>query len=122
MKLRVYAYTGCGTCRKALDFLRREGIPHEVIPIREQPPKPAELKAALRTMGGQLRRLFNTSGKDYRELGIKDRLDSMSPEEAIDLLAANGNLVKRPFVVRGRVAWAGFNEAEWRQRLGKAGK
>ena len=117
MKLKVYAYRGCGTCRKALKFLETLGIAHEVLPIREQPPTKAALKRALAD-AGNLRKLCNTSGQEYRRLGLKDRLSQMSEEEVLDLLAGNGNLIKRPFVVAGRNAWAGFNEADWRARLG----
>jgi arsenate reductase len=117
MKLKVHAYHGCGTCRKALKFLETHGIPHEVIPIRERPPSRAALKRALQDAGG-LRQLCNTSGREYRRLGLKERLAEMSEAEVLDLLAGNGNLIKRPFVVAGREAWAGFNEAGWRARLG----
>ena len=56
----------------------------------------AELRQVLDAVQGDLRRLFNTSGKDYRELGMKDKLPGMSEDEALDLLASNGNLIKRP--------------------------
>lgn len=118
MKLKIYSYSGCGTCRKALRFLAAAGVEHEIVPIRDQPPSKAALKRALAEAGGNLRRLFNTSGQDYRRLGLKDRLPTLKPAEAIDLLAANGNLIKRPFVLVGKEAWTGFDEADWRARLG----
>lgn len=118
MKLRVYAYQRCDTCRRALRWLYDQGIEAEVLPIREQPPSRTELRRALASTGGHLRALFNSSGRDYRALGLKDRLPSLSLEEALDPLASNGNLVRRPFVVRGQDAWAGFDETEWRRRLG----
>lgn len=116
-RLRVYAYSGCGTCRRALKFLSAHAVPHEVVPIRERPPASAELQRCLAANGGEIRRLFNTSGQDYRRLGLSGQLSSMPVEEAFVLLAGNGNLVKRPFVVRGHEAWCGFDEADWRRRL-----
>jgi arsenate reductase len=95
--VRVYAYEKCSTCRNALKFLAAHGVKAEVIPIRERPPTKTELKQMLGLMGGELRRLFNTSGLDYKALGMKDRLPGMSESEAIDLLSQNGNLVKRRF-------------------------
>ena len=71
--------------------------------------------------GGEIRKIFNTSGLDYKAQGLKDRLPSMSTAEAIELLSKNGNLVKRPFVVDGDWGTAGFNEAEWKDRLDKHG-
>lgn len=115
MKLRVYAYAGCGTCRKALKFLQARGVPFEVIPIREQPPTKSELRRMLGRVGGNLRRLFNTSGADYQALKLSQRLPSLSEAEALDLLAANGNLVKRPFVLTESGGTTGFDEAEWKK-------
>lgn len=116
--ISVYAYKGCDTCRKALKWLAEQGIPHEVKAIRETPPSVGELRAALAAFGGDLRPLFNTSGGDYRELGLKDKLPSMTADEAVALLAANGNLVKRPFVTGKGIALAGFKPDEWARVLG----
>lgn len=116
--ISVYAYKGCDTCRKALKWLQAGGIEHEVKAIRETPPAVAELKAALAANGGELRPLFNTSGGDYRELGLKDKLPGMSADEAMALLSKNGNLVKRPFVVGDGVVLVGFKQDEWEQALG----
>jgi len=117
-KLKLYAYAGCGTCRKALAWLASRGIEAEVLPIRESPPSLAELKTMLGRQGGELRRLFNTSGQDYRALGLKDTLPGLSDEEALELLAAKGNLVKRPFLLGPRVGLVGFKEEEWAAALG----
>lgn len=113
--LKIYVYTKCGTCRKALKYLDEKGIAYRDIPIREQPPKKAELKKMLGYYNGEIRRLFNTSGGDYKELNLKDKLPSMSETETIDLLASNGNLVKRPFVLADSFGLVGFKEEEWEE-------
>jgi arsenate reductase len=116
MSMRVYAYEKCDSCRKALRFLREKGVIAEVVPIRETPPSIQELRRVLKEVG-QLKRLFNTSGQDYRALGLGQKLASMSEDEALALLAANGNLVKRPFVVSDDWSTTGFDEVEWSKRL-----
>lgn len=113
MSLRVYAYAGCDTCKKALKFLIERGIKHEVVPIREQPPKVAELKRMLGYLGGDQRRLFNTSGQDYRALNIKEALPTMTETEMFELLSSNGNLVKRPFALTDKTGTTGFKVEEW---------
>jgi arsenate reductase len=113
MSLRVFAYANCDTCRKALKFLAAKKIAHEVIPIRERPPTVAELRTMLGHVGGDLRRLFNTSGRDYRTLDLKSRLPQMTEDEAFALLARNGNLVKRPFALTPNTGAVGFREEEW---------
>ena len=113
MSLRVWAYAGCDTCRKAQQFLAERKIAHELIAIREHPPAVAELRAMLAQVGGDLRRLFNTSGQDYRALNMKERLPALSVEEALALLASNGNLVKRPFALGKDRGTVGFKPEEW---------
>jgi arsenate reductase len=115
-QLKVYIYAKCSTCRKALKWLDEQGLPYETAPVRETPPSLAELKRGLKE-SGNIRKLLNTSSQDYRDLGLKDRLDTLSPDEIFALLQENGNLVKRPFVVHGKSAFAGFKADEWAERL-----
>jgi arsenate reductase len=115
--LLIYTYAKCSTCRDALKWLDRHDIPHEVRPIRESPPTRDELGAALKAMDGELRKLFNTAGQDYRELGMKDRLPTLTEEEAIHLLTQNGNLVKRPFAIGPGTALVGFKPEIWHKTL-----
>src|SRR5262245_27958286 len=111
--LRIYTYEKCSTCRDALKFASQRGWKTEVVPIRDQPPTKAELKQMLSLLGGEMRRLFNTSGLDYKAMGLKDRLPSLSEAEAIELLSKNGNLVKRPFVLSRKGGTVGFKPEEW---------
>ncbi len=117
MKLRLYEYKNCDTCRRAKKFLEARSLVCEAIPIREQPPTKAELKRMLALYGGDLRRLFNTSGGDYKAMNLAARLPKLSVEEAFELLAANGNLVKRPFLLTDKGGLVGFKEDEWAKLL-----
>lgn len=116
--LTIYTYQKCGTCSEALKWLDARGISYQVKAIRETPPTVAELETMLAAQGGELRRIFNTSGIDYRELGMKDKLPEMSQQEALELLATNGNLVKRPFITGCGKALVGFKETVWLEVLG----
>ena len=113
MKLKIYAYKNCDTCRKAKKFLEGEGIEYELMPIREQPPTKPELKKMLACYQGNIRKLFNTSGGDYKSMNMKEKLPGMSNSEAIDLLSKNGNLIKRPFAIIGKTGAVGFNKTIW---------
>jgi len=115
--LTIYVCQKCSTCRDALKWLNEHGTAHEVKAIRETPPSPAELKTALKLHGGDIRKLFNTSGMDYRALGMKDKLPAMSEDDAIELLSQNGNLVKRPFVPGKDIALVGFKPETWKKTL-----
>ena len=117
MSLKVYQYPRCSTCRKALKWLDSKGIDHVAPDITETPPSKQELTAMLGHYDGELRRLFNTSGQVYRELGIKDKLATMTTAQAIELLAGNGKLIKRPFVLTAKGGLVGFKQDEWEAAL-----
>ena len=65
-----------------------------------------------------LRRFFNTSGVLYREMGLKDKLPTMSEDEMYELLASDGKLVKRPLLVLDDTVLVGFRESEWEATIG----
>src|SRR5262245_2358327 len=108
-KVRIYEYAKCSTCRNALKFLDRSDVPYEKVSILETPPTRAELKKMLAAQGGNIKKLFNTSGEVYREKKIGDKLKTMTVDDALDLLASNGKLVKRPFVLTDDTGLVGFN-------------
>ena len=115
--LTAYCYQKCSTCRAALKWLDEHGIPYQVKAIRETPPSKAELETAVTAAGGDIRKIFNTSGMDYREMGLKDRLPEMSRDEAFALMAGNGNLVKRPFLIGDGKVLVGFKKDAWQKAL-----
>ncbi len=115
--IRVYQYPKCSTCRKAAKWLTENGIEAESVDISQQPPTAEELRKMLGYMDGNIRKLFNTSGLQYRELKLKNKLAGMSDEAAIDLLAGNGMLVKRPFLLSDNGGTVGFKEEVWRELL-----
>jgi arsenate reductase (glutaredoxin) len=118
--LKVYSYKNCDTCRKALQWLEKRNVSCNVIAIREQPPGSSELQKMLKACQGNIRKLFNVSGQDYKALNMKDKLPGMSDAEAIQLLSKNGNMVKRPFVIGEGIALVGFKEEEWQKAFGRA--
>ena len=116
--LVVYTYASCDTCRRATRWLVQKGLAFEERPIRETPPSTAELARAQRSVEGDRGRLFNRSGRDYREQKLAEQLPGWSEAETLRRLAANGNLVKRPFLVGTGIVLIGFDEATWRAALG----
>lgn len=116
-KVIVYEYQNCSTCKNALKFLEKSGVEFEKRPIVERPPSKAELKRMLGFVGGNLRKLFNTSGLVYKEMKLGEKLESMTEAQALELLASNGKLVKRPFVLTDTAGLVGFKEDEWKKTL-----
>lgn len=112
MATRVYGYAKCSTCVRALKFLDARGASYESVPIVERPPTLSELKTML-GFAGDIKRLFNTSGQLYREMGLGEKLKTMTEKDALTLLSKHGKLVKRPFVLLRDRGLLGFREDEW---------
>ena len=110
-------YPKCGTCQKAGKFLDQQGVEYQVRDIKTQRPTREELAEWHRLSALPLKRFFNTSGLQYRALGLKDRLADMTQEDMLDLLATDGMLVKRPLLVADGRVLVGFREKEWGELL-----
>ena len=111
--MTILCYDKCSTCKKALKWLDAMGAEYTVRPIKEENPSCDELRDWQQKSGLPLRRFFNTSGRLYRELGLKDKLDGMSEDEQLALLASDGMLVKRPLLVSDKAVIPGFKEKDW---------
>lgn len=105
--ITVYGYDKCSTCKNAETFLKLKQHTFKKIDITQTAPSLSILKQAL-SQGYTLKDLFNTSGVQYRELGMKDKIKSLSETEALKLLSQNGRLVKRPIVTDGQKITVGF--------------
>ncbi len=117
--MTLYLYDGCSTCKSALKWLHAHGIVFQTKAIRETPPTLEELRAMWKALGCDDRLLFNTSGQEYRLLDLKTKLPHMSLDQKLELLASNGHLVKRPFLIDAEreVHLVGFKESKWLELL-----
>lgn len=106
-------YPRCSTCQKAKKWLEEHNIEFTERNIVEENPSFDELQTWYKQSGLPLKKFFNTSGLVYKEMQLKDKLQSMSEEEQLKLLASNGMLVKRPMVINEDKVLVGFKEAEW---------
>jgi arsenate reductase len=109
--LTFYGYKKCDTCRKAEKSLAKLGREYAFVDITENPPSRAALGKIVAQSGAELKKFFNTSGIQYKELGIKDKAPEMSEAEILAMLAGNGRLIKRPLVTDGTKSTVGYDEA-----------
>jgi arsenate reductase len=119
MPTKVYQYPKCSTCRKALQWLDGRAVAYASIDIVTTPPKKAELARALKS-GIPLKKLFNTSGQSYREGGWGKKLTSVTEAQALDALASDGKLIKRPFIITDDAILVGFDEAQYKTTFKKS--
>ena len=111
-------YPKCSTCQKATAWLDERGIFYDLRDIKLNNPTIEELTAWYQKSGLPLKKFFNTSGLQYKALGLKDKLPEMSETEQLALLATDGMLVKRPLLIGEDFVLTGFRPAEWETKLG----
>ena len=112
-------YPKCSTCQKARKWLEEQGVAFDERDIKLNNPTEQELRAWYAHSGLPLKRFFNTSGLQYKALGLKDKLPGMTEDEQLALLATDGMLVKRPLLVGEDFVLTGFKPAEWEEKLTK---
>ena len=113
----VLCYPRCTTCQKAVKWLEEQGKTFTYRNIKDENPDLEELRQWHKISGLPLKKFFNTSGLQYKALGLKDKLPTMSEEEQLALLASDGMLVKRPMLVGDGFVLVGFKEADWAEKL-----
>lgn len=111
--MQFICYPGCTTCKKAQKWLEDHGVSYELRNIKTENPSLAELKAWHAASGLPLKRFFNTSGMAYKALSLKDKLPELTEDAQLNLLAADGMLVRRPLLIGGNFVLVGFKEPEW---------
>ena len=112
---KVYCYSKCTTCQKALKFLNENNIKYELIDIKENNPNKEVLKEIHNKSNKELKKLFNTSGLLYKEYELSKKIPNMTEDEMYELLSSNGMLVKRPILISDDFSLIGFKEEEWKK-------
>ena len=106
-------YPKCTTCQKAKAFLDATGVEYTLRDIKQENPTRQELVQWYKRSGLPLKKFFNTSGLQYKALELKDKLPTMTEDERLDLLAADGMLVKRPILIGDGFVLVGFKQEQW---------
>jgi arsenate reductase len=117
----VFQYPKCSTCRKALSYLDGKGVEYESVDIVAHPPSKSQLVQALKQSGLPIKRFFNTSGQSYRDGKFGERLPKLSESQALDALAADGKLIKRPLVLGKGFVLVGFDADQYQERFARSG-
>lgn len=107
----------CTGSAKARFWLDEHGVEYVTQDVRAQQPTYEELKAWFNRSDVPLKKWFNVTGNAYRALGLKNTIDSMSEEEALQTLASDGMLIKRPVLVTGSTVLVGFKPDLWAEVL-----
>lgn len=115
MKNIFIEYPKCSTCKKAKKWLEENKIEYEDRNIVTQTPTEQELSLWIEKSGQEIKKWFNTSGLKYKELNLKEKLQTMENKEKIELLSRDGMLIKRPLLITDKGIFIGFKEEKWKE-------
>ena len=114
--MKLFSYSSCSTCRRAINWLKSNDIAFELIDLLQSPPS-KEMLASASELYGDRKFLLNTSGKIYRSIG-SDNVKKMTDNELFEKLCGEPRLIKRPFLYKSRKCFlVGFKEVEWAEKL-----
>lgn len=105
--MKVIGYKRCSTCTNLLKELDKKSIQYNFIDYTEKPPSRDQIVEWHDLSQLDIKKFFNTSGKKYKELNLKDELKDMDIEEKYDLLASDPMLVKRPIIIESNNIYVG---------------
>lgn len=117
MKYLFVEYPKCTTCQKAKKWLEHKNIEFENRHIVENTPTFEELEKWIKKSKLDIKKFFNTSGLVYKNMNLKEKLENMTEQQKIKLLASNGMLIKRPLLVGEDILLVGFKEETWEQKI-----
>ena len=61
--------------------------------------------------------IFNSRGTMFKELNLKETINTMTYDQKLELLSSDGKLIKRPMLFDGKNILLGFKEAEYKTTL-----
>ncbi len=114
--MKLFSYSSCSTCLKAIKWLNSNNITFELIDILNTPPS-KEMLISASELYGDRKYLLNTSGVIYRSIG-STVIKNMSDNELFEKLFVEPRLIKRPFLYKPNKCFlVGFKEDKWAEKL-----
>tara|TARA_Y100001968_G_scaffold220284_1_gene203111 strand:- start:226 stop:600 length:375 start_codon:yes stop_codon:yes gene_type:complete len=114
--LKLFTYSSCSTCRRAIKWLKNNDISFDLIDILNNPPS-KEMLISVAELYGDRKYLLNTSGLIYRSIG-SDNVKKMSDNKLYEKLIMEPRLIKRPFLYKSSQCFlVGFKEEKWAEKL-----
>lgn len=110
----LYGLPNCDTCRKARQWLDREGVAHTFVDYRQQPIPGDTLKAWAAQVGWD--KLINRSGTTWRNL-LPNRKNPGTDAEYVLLVRDHPSLLRRPLAVIGDELLVGFTGGLYEKRF-----
>jgi len=111
----LYWLPNCSTCQKAEKFLENQNVKISEFHNLKENPLPRKEVEKLAEKSGGADKLFSRRAIKYREMKLNER--ELSENEMLDLMSSEYTFIKRPVLVSGESAIAGFSEKSYKEFL-----
>ena len=111
MNIQIFGTRKCNDTKKAERFFKERGIKYQFIDMKEKGMSKGEFTAVAQTNGG-LEAMLDPDCKDTDTLAL---IKYLAPEDKLDKILENQQVIKTPVVRNGRLATLGYRPEVWKE-------
>ena len=112
-KVRLYGLPHCSTCQKAVEFLENAGVTIEKFhDVKEEKLSRKKIEELVKLVGGAAK-LFSKRAMKYRSMGLNEM--ELSDDDLIGYMVDEYTFIRRPVLVSGDFAMAGFAKKKYEE-------
>ena len=115
--MKVYGITNCDTVKKALTWLKANGVDYEFHDFKKLGVSEEKLKEWNDKAGYE--KFINKQGLTWKQLDPAVKESITGAPEALALLKQKTSMIKRPVIEDGSFLFFGFDEATYKQHFTK---
>lgn len=113
--VKIYGIPNCGSVKKAFSWLSENGVKFEFHDFKNEAPTAAKITAWLDVQPMEV--LLNKKSTAWKGLTLVAQKKTSKQEDAIKIMQATPNLIKRPVIEFKDKVLVGFDEAIYKDTL-----
>lgn len=113
--VKIYGIPNCGSVKKAFSWLSENGIKFQFHDFKNEPPTTEKMMEWLEVQPMEI--LLNKKSTAWKGLTLVAQKKASKKEDAIKIMQATSNLIKRPVIEFGDKVLVGFDEEVYKKEL-----
>ncbi|HWV72182.1 MAG TPA: arsenate reductase [Pseudosphingobacterium sp.] len=113
--MKIYGIKNCNTVKKALDWLKENGVSYDFQDFKKVGVSEDTLKSWEKEVSWEV--LVNKKGTTWRSLSDDEKAAVKDEKTANDLMRAKTSVIKRPVIESPKGLLIGFDETEYIEKL-----
>ena len=114
--MKIYGIPNCDVTKKTFEWLKANKIEFEFHDYKKEGISASKLKSWVNQAG--MAAILNKRSTTWRGLSVEEQQSINNQTDAINLMANNNSLIKRPVIeADGKVVMIGFDENQYNLKL-----